>query len=72
MYDSAIGLFQEAVRLNSKANRPPDATFHYHLGLAYQKTGQTALARKELESVLQINPKFGDAGDVKKVLAELR
>jgi tetratricopeptide (TPR) repeat protein len=71
-YKSAIDLFQEALRLNEKASRPDDANFHYHLGLAYQKTDQPALAKKELERVLKANPNYSDAGDVKRLLAQLR
>jgi len=70
-YRSAIDLFQEALKLAEKSKAPEDPTFHYHLGLAYQKTEQPALARQHLERVLKINPNYSDAGDVKKLLAQL-
>jgi tetratricopeptide (TPR) repeat protein len=70
-YKSAIDLFQEALRLAEKNKAPESAAVHYHLGLAYQKTGQSALARQHLERVLKINPGYSGAGDVKKVLAQL-
>ncbi len=71
-YRSAIDLFQEAIRLKQKAGSADDPTYHYHLGLAYQKTDQTALARQHLERVLKINPNYSDASDVKKLLAQLQ
>jgi tetratricopeptide (TPR) repeat protein len=71
-YESAIDLFQEALRLIDKNKFPPDANIHYHLGLAYQKTDQPALARQQLQRVLKINPNYSDAATVKKELAELR
>ncbi|PYX04985.1 MAG: hypothetical protein DMG88_22930 [Acidobacteria bacterium] len=45
---------------------------HYHLGLAYEKTEQPALARQQLERVLKINPNYSSAADVKKRLSQLR
>ena len=69
-YRSAIDLFQEAIKLNK--DNPEDPTFHYHLGLAYQKNDQPALARQQLERALKINPRFSDADDARRLLAELR
>jgi tetratricopeptide (TPR) repeat protein len=71
-YKSAIDLFQEALKLDEKVRAPDDATVHYHLGLAYAKTDQPALARQHLERVLKINPNYSDAADVKKQLAGLK
>lgn len=71
-YQQSADLFQEALRLAAKANRPDNPNIHYHLGLAYQKLGDATLARKELERVLQINPNYSGAEDVKKALASLR
>lgn len=72
VYQSAISLFQEAVRLNEKQGRADDADFHYHLGLAYQKTNQATLARQQLEHALKIKPDSPDAAAARKALAELR
>jgi tetratricopeptide (TPR) repeat protein len=69
IYESAADLFQEALKLSAKAKRPEDAGMHYHLGLAYQKTGKAALARREFEAVLRINPGYRDAGEVRELLA---
>ncbi len=71
-YQPAIDLFQEALKLSAKNKAPEDPGIHYHLGLAYQKTNQPALARQHLEKVLKINPNYSDAADVKKQLALLR
>jgi tetratricopeptide (TPR) repeat protein len=70
-YKSAIDLFQEALKLAEKNKAPDSATVHYHLGLAYQKTDQPALARQNLERVLKINPNYSAAAEVKKALAQL-
>jgi tetratricopeptide (TPR) repeat protein len=69
VYQSAIDMFQESLRLNEKRGGADDATVHYHLALAYQKLNQVSQARQQLERVLKINPNNGDA---KKVLSELR
>ncbi len=42
VYQSAIGQFQEALRLGEKRGEPDDATIHYHLGMAYEKANQNA------------------------------
>jgi tetratricopeptide (TPR) repeat protein len=69
---SAIDLFQEALKLGEKNKAPDDATVHYHLGLAYEKTGKNDLARQQLERVLKIDPNYSQAADVKKQLAQLK
>jgi tetratricopeptide (TPR) repeat protein len=65
-YNTAIDLFKEALKKN-----PDDASFHYHLGLAYQKDNQPALAKQHLERVLKINPKYSNADDIRKALGQL-
>ena len=67
---SGAGLRSRSVRIAD--DRIGDAEFHYHLGLAYQKTDQPALAKQQFERVLKINPGFSNADDVRKLLAELR
>ena len=69
VYHSAIDLFQESLRLNEKRGGAEDPTVHYHLGLAYQKSNQPALARQQLERVLKINPNNADA---RKALSDLK
>jgi tetratricopeptide (TPR) repeat protein len=69
VYQSAIDMFQESIRLTEKKGGPDDPTVHYHLGLAYQKANQPVQARQQLERALKINPNNNDA---KKALSELR
>ena len=69
LYQSAISQFGEALRLNQNHGVADDATIHYHLGLAYQKSNQLALARQQLERALKLSPNNADA---KKALSGLR
>src|SRR5262249_3929951 len=65
-YGLAIDLLEEAVK-----KLPQNATFHYHLGLAYQKTNERSRAKVHLERALQIDPKNGHGAEIRKALAEL-
>jgi len=71
-YRSAIGILQEALKLQEKNKAPDNPDLHYHLGLAYQKTEQPALAREQLERVLKLNPNYRAAAEIKKQLAGLK
>jgi len=71
-YQSAVDLFEEALKLGERNKTPDDADVHYHLGLAYEKTGKNDLARQQLERVLKINPNYSEAGEIKKQLAQLK
>ncbi|MGH9514613.1 MAG: tetratricopeptide repeat protein [Terriglobales bacterium] len=72
VYESAIGMFQEAIKLAAKNKETDNPTYHYHLGLAYARTERPALARQHLEHVLKIDPKYSGADDVRKQLAQLK
>lgn len=69
IYQSAIGQFQEAIRLAEKRGVADDATVHLHLGLAYEKANQNGLARQQFEKAVKLSPNNADA---KKALSELR
>jgi cellulose synthase operon protein C len=69
VYQSAIDMFQESIRLNERRGASDDATVHYHLGLAYEKANQPVQARQQLERALKINPNNNDA---RKALSDLR
>jgi tetratricopeptide (TPR) repeat protein len=69
VYQSAIQMFQESLRLSERRGGGDDPTVHYHLGLAYQKVNQLGEARQQLERALKINPNDSDA---RKALSELR
>jgi len=71
-YRSAISMLQEALKLQEKNKAPESAAIHYHLGLAYQKTEQPALARQQLERALKINPNYSEAAEIKKQLSSLK
>ena len=67
VYTSAIGLFKEAVK-----KEPDNALFNYHLGLAYAKSGQAALARQQLDRVVKLKPNFPDVDELRKAVAEIK
>lgn len=69
IYQSAISQFQEALRLNERNGGPDDYLLHYHLGLAYEKSNQNALARQQLEKAAKLSP---ENADVRKALSGLR
>ena len=64
-YSSAIDTLQEAVK-----QTPDSATYHYHLGMAYEKANNHTMAKKELEQALQISPNYSEANKIRKILAE--
>ena len=65
VYASAITHFKEALK-----KEPDSALFNYHLGLAYAKSGQAGLARKQLDRVLKIKPDFPGVEELRQVVAE--
>lgn len=67
VYTSAINLFKEAVK-----KEPDNALFNYHLGLAYAKSGQAALARQQLDRLVKIKPNFPDVEELRRALAEAK
>ncbi len=67
VYTSAIGLFQEALKKD-----PDSALYNYHLGMAYAKSGQAALARQQLDRVVKIKPNSAEVEDLKRALAAMK
>jgi tetratricopeptide (TPR) repeat protein len=67
VYGSAIDLFQEAIK---GSGQNPNPTYHYHLGMAYEKANNFDMAKKQLEYTLQISPNYSQADEIRKVLAE--
>lgn len=55
IYSQAVDLFRRAVQKDATALRK------YHLGLAYAKVGDTALARQNLADALRLDPKVAAA-----------
>lgn len=64
VYTSAISLFKEAVK-----KEPENVLFNYHLGLAYAKSGQTGLARQQLDRVVKIKPNFQGVDELRQAVA---
>ncbi len=63
IYQSAIPLLEEAVK-----QAPNDPNFHYHLAMAYTKLNETAKANTHYQKVLQINPNYPHAAEVRQAL----
>jgi tetratricopeptide (TPR) repeat protein len=66
IYDSAIELLQEAVK-----KVPENATYRYHLGLAYQRVSKVSLARQNFQQALSIDPQSKRADEIRHALAGL-
>src|SRR5208282_2315197 len=67
VYTSAINLFKEAVK-----KKPDNALYNYHLGLAYAKTGQAALARQQLDRMVKLKPNSPEVDELRKAVAEIK
>ena len=67
VYTSAITLFKEAVK-----KQPDNALYNYHLGLAYARNGQAALARQQLDRVVKIKPDFPGVEELRQAVAEAK
>ena len=66
IYSRAVTHLQEAIE-----ELPNNAVVHYHLGMAFSKSGDKAMAKKELKRALQLNPKFSGAEEAKTALQGL-
>ncbi|MGB9233523.1 MAG: tetratricopeptide repeat protein, partial [Terriglobales bacterium] len=64
VYTSAINLFKEALRKD-----PASTLYNYHLGLAYARNGEAALAQRQLEHLKSNSP---EADDLKRTMAEMK
>ncbi len=63
IYVSASDLLRDAVQ-----KQPNNATFHYHLGLTYDKLKRSPEAKAELQRALQLNPNGANASEIRKAL----
>ena len=64
VYTSAISLFKEAVQKD-----PKNELFNYHLGLAYARNGQPALAKQQLD---RLKPESAEADELKRTMTEMK
>jgi tetratricopeptide (TPR) repeat protein len=66
LYDLAADLLQESLQ-----KAPDNATYHYHLGMVYQKQNNKAASRKHLRRALQLNPNYPAAGQIRQALSQM-
>jgi putative PEP-CTERM system TPR-repeat lipoprotein len=55
----------------SVAKAPANATFHYHLGLAYLQAGDKNRGRASLQKAMSVGPDTKTAADIKRLLSTL-
>ena len=65
-YSTAIELLKEAL-----AKSPNDSTYHYHIGMAYEKNKDQRRAIEHLQRALSINPNYAKANEIRQTLAAL-
>jgi Flp pilus assembly protein TadD len=63
----AVSAFQKSVEKD-----PKNPLFHFHLGLAHAKVGDSPKARLALQQALALAPTFAQASEAKQVLNSLR
>jgi len=66
-FSAAAPLFEEAAK-----KVPNNQSYHYHLGLTYEKLGDSTRARAELEKVISISPNSALASKAHEVLTDLK
>jgi tetratricopeptide (TPR) repeat protein len=64
--NNAVPIFNELT-----AKYPTVSTFHYHLAMAHSQRGDTAQAKRALESALKANPQKQELEDIKKLQQKL-
>jgi tetratricopeptide (TPR) repeat protein len=64
VYSAAIDMLKQATE-----GDPQNATYHYHLGMAYQKSKNLPLAKQQFESALRIDPNMGQAAAIRQALS---
>ena len=65
-YSAAAPLFEEAAKA-----RPDRQTYHFHLGLTYQKLQDARRAKIELEKAISIDPNSPIADQARKAVSEI-
>ncbi len=66
IYGSAIDLLLKAL-----TQTPDNPTYHYHLGVAYQRSGNAAAAATQFRQVLKLDPGYVKGQEIHKQLADL-
>ncbi len=65
MYPSAVSTLETAIK-----DAPENATYHYHMGMAYQKANDSAHATEQLKRALELHPSPQQATEIRKALSE--
>jgi tetratricopeptide (TPR) repeat protein len=65
VFPSAVTALELAIR-----DSPENPTYHYHLGLAYQKTKDSARAKAQLKRALELHPTSALETEIRKALSE--
>jgi tetratricopeptide (TPR) repeat protein len=63
----AVAPFEKSVEKD-----PRNAVYHYHLGLAYAKAGDTQKAREALKQALSLSQNFDGSAEARQMLASLK
>jgi len=71
-YRTAVDSLQAALTLVQQTKTRDNPRFHYHLGMAYAKSGETSRAREQLQEMLRMSPNSSDAFDAKQELSQLK
>ena len=71
-YRPAVDSLQAAVALVQQTRSQDNPRFHYHLGMAYAKTGESSRAREQFQKMLKMNPDSRDAAEAMKQLSQLK
>jgi tetratricopeptide (TPR) repeat protein len=66
LYGMAANLLQEALQRS-----PYNATYHYHIGMVYQKQKNAEAARKHLQRALEINPNSPASEEIRRTLHQI-
>jgi len=71
-YRPAIDTLEAAIALIQQSKSSDNPRYHFHLGMAYAKSGDSARARGQLQRMLKMSPDSSDATDARKELAGLQ
>jgi len=64
-YSVAVPFFEDAVK-----KAPGNLTYHYHLGLTYQRLNDLGRARTEFEKMISLDPKSPLANEARRALSQ--
>lgn len=66
MNEQALNIFRELT-----AKKPENATYHFHMGLAYFQKGDKSNARKSLQTALALKPDSTNEAKIRELLAKV-